>query len=46
MYQELGQKLINILGLENTPVAIKWSVREPRNFEKEKGKSRFCAKIS
>jgi uncharacterized protein (DUF169 family) len=46
MYQELGQKLINILGLENTPVAIKWSVREPRNIEKEKGKSRFCAKIS
>ncbi len=46
MYQELGQKLIDILGLERQPVAIKWSVREPRNIEKEKGESRFCAKLS
>ncbi len=46
MYQELGQKLIDILGLENAPVAIKWSVREPRNIEKETGKSRFCGKLS
>jgi uncharacterized protein (DUF169 family) len=37
MYQELGQKLIDILGLKNTPVAIKWSVKEPRNIEKENG---------
>ena len=45
MYQELGQKLIDILGLERAPVAIKWSVREPRNIEREAGKSRFCTKL-
>jgi uncharacterized protein (DUF169 family) len=45
MYQELGQKLTDILGLEKAPVAIKWSVREPRDIEKETGKSRFCAKL-
>ena len=45
MYQELGEKLIDILELKNAPVAIKWSVREPRNIEKEIGKSRFCAKL-
>jgi uncharacterized protein (DUF169 family) len=45
MYQELGNKLIEILGLEKLPVAIKWSVREPRNIEKEIGKSRFCTKL-
>ena len=44
-YQELGQKLIDILGLERVPVAIKWSVREPRNIEREAGKSRFCTKL-
>ena len=45
MYTELGQKLIDILGLKRTPVAIKWSVKEPRNIEKLTGKSRFCAKL-
>jgi len=45
MYQELGLKFIDILGLQKAPVAIKWSVREPRNIEKEVGKSRFCTKL-
>ncbi|MGZ7209812.1 MAG: DUF169 domain-containing protein [Methanobacterium sp.] len=45
MYTELAQKLIDILGLERLTVAIKWSVREPRNVEKETGKSRFCGKL-
>jgi uncharacterized protein (DUF169 family) len=44
-YNELGNKLKGILKLENDPVAIKWSVKEPRNVEKEEGKSRFCAKL-
>lgn len=44
-YQDLGQRLIDILGLERRPVAIKWSVREPRNIEKMTGKSRFCGKL-
>ena len=43
MYNELGEKLKEILGLENEPVAIKWSVREPKNVEKEKEKTRFYA---
>ena len=34
MYQELGQKLIDILGLEKSPVAIKWSIKEPKNIKK------------
>ena len=45
-YNELGNKLKEILELENDPVAMKWSVKEPRNIEKEEGKSRFCAKHS
>ncbi|MBM4240272.1 MAG: hypothetical protein FJ150_01110 [Euryarchaeota archaeon] len=45
MYQELGKKLKKILDLDREPVAIKWSVREPRDIEKEDGKSRFCAKL-
>lgn len=44
-YNELGNKLKEILELENDPVAIKWSVKEPRNIEKEEGKSRFCKKL-
>ena len=45
MYIELGEKLKEILGLENDPVAIKWSVREPRNIEKENETTRFCRKL-
>ncbi|MGZ7043548.1 MAG: DUF169 domain-containing protein [Methanobacterium sp.] len=45
MNNELGEKLKDILGLENESVAIKWSVKEPRNIEKEKDKSRFCNKL-
>ncbi len=44
-YNELGNKLNELLKLENEPVAIKWSVKEPENIEKEEGKSRFCAKL-
>ncbi|KAF5086859.1 DUF169 domain-containing protein [Methanobacterium aggregans] len=42
---ELGENLNEILKLENEPVAIKWSVKEPKNVEKEEGKSRFCNKL-
>lgn len=45
MDNELGKKLKEILKLENEPVAIKWSVKEPKNVEKEEGKSRFCTKL-
>lgn len=45
MYQELGHKLIDILGLEKGPVAIKWSIREPKNIANEDEKSRFCTKL-
>ena len=44
-YNELGEKLNELLKLENTPVAIKWSVKEPKNIEKEECKSRFCSKL-
>lgn len=44
-YQELGNKLNELLRLENEPVAIKWSVKEPKNVKKEEGKSKFCAKL-
>jgi uncharacterized protein (DUF169 family) len=44
-YNELGEKLNELLKLENEPVAIKWSVNEPKNIEKEEGKSRFCTKL-
>lgn len=43
--KELAGKLKTILKLEREPVAIKWSVREPRNIPKEEGKSRFCTKL-
>ena len=36
---------MNYLKLENEPVAIKWSVKEPENVEKEEGKSSFCTKL-
>jgi uncharacterized protein (DUF169 family) len=42
---ELGEKLNEFLKLENEPVAIKWSVQEPKNVEKEEGKSSFCTKL-
>jgi uncharacterized protein (DUF169 family) len=42
---ELGKKLNDLLKLENEPVAIKWSVRDPDNVRKEEGKSRFCTKL-
>ncbi len=45
-YNELGEKLKELLKLENEPVAIKWSVGEPKNVEKEEGKSRFCTKLT
>ena len=45
MYQEMGEKLKEILKLEREPVAIKWSIREPKNIKKEVGKSRFCTKL-
>ena len=44
-YNELGKKLNELLILENEPAAIKWSVGDPRNVEKEEGKSRFCMKL-
>ena len=44
-YNELGNKLKKILKLEKDPVAIKWSVKEPRDIEKEENKSRFCTKL-
>lgn len=45
MYQKIGTELKEILKLEREPVAIKWSLREPNNIEKEEGKSRFCTKL-
>jgi uncharacterized protein (DUF169 family) len=45
MHQEIGDKLKQILKLDQDPVAIKWSVRAPKNIPKEKGKSRFCTKL-
>jgi uncharacterized protein (DUF169 family) len=44
-YNELGEKLNESLKLENEPVAIKWSVKDPENVEKEEGKSSFCTKL-
>ncbi len=41
----MGEKLKEILKLEKEPVAIKWSVRVPKNIQKEEGKSRFCTKL-
>ena len=45
-YNELGEKLKNLMTFENEPVAIKWSVEEPKNVEKEESKSRFCSKLT
>lgn len=45
MNKEVGERLKKLLKLEKKPVAIKWSVRKPRNIEKEKEKSRFCTKL-
>jgi uncharacterized protein (DUF169 family) len=45
LYQEIGEKLKEILKLDLDPVAIKWSVRAPKNIPKEEGKSRFCTKL-
>lgn len=45
-YNELSNKLNELLKLENDAVAIKWSVQEPKNVEREKGKSRFCTKLT
>lgn len=44
-FKNYGENLKNILKLEREPVAIKWSLREPKNIEKEKEKSRFCTKL-
>ena len=45
LYQESGAKLKEILKLDLDPVAIKWSVRAPKNIQKEEVKSRFCTKL-
>ncbi|MCC7571429.1 DUF169 domain-containing protein [Candidatus Micrarchaeota archaeon] len=45
MLHELGDKLKELLELENEPVAIKWSLKEPTDIEKESEKSRFCQKL-
>ncbi len=44
-YNELGVKLSKLVELENEPVAIKWSVKEPENVERDQVKSRFCSKL-
>lgn len=44
-YDKLGKKLNELMKFENEQVAIKWSVKEPKNVEKEESKSRFCAKL-
>lgn len=44
-HRELGEKLIEMLKLENEPVAIKWAVKKPENVDRERGKSRFCTKL-
>ncbi len=41
----MGEKLKETLKLEREPVAIKWSIREPENIQKEENKSRFCTKL-
>lgn len=45
-YNELGEKLKEHMKFENEPVAIKWSVMEPKNVKKEECKSRFCTKLT
>ena len=41
----MGKQLKEILKLKNEPVAIKWSLREPKGIKREEGKSRFCTKL-
>lgn len=41
----MGSELKELLKLEREPVAIKWSLREPKDIKKEAGKSRFCTKL-
>ena len=45
MFNKLGVKLKELLDLENEPVAIKWSLKEPIDIEKENERSRFCQKL-
>lgn len=45
MYNEIGEKLKELLKIEREPVAIKWSVKTSKNIPKEKSKSRFCTKL-
>jgi len=45
LYNEIGEKLKELLKIEREPVAIKWSVKTPKNIPKEKSKSRFCTKL-
>jgi uncharacterized protein (DUF169 family) len=45
-YNELGEKLKELMKFEKEPVAIKWSVIKPKNVEKEECKSRFCTKLT
>ena len=45
-YIGIGEKFNELLKLDNEPVAIKWSVGEPKNVEKEENKSRFCEKLT
>lgn len=40
-YNELNDKLKELLELERTPVAIKWSVKEPETLKKKKVKQHF-----
>ncbi len=44
-YREIRERFKELLKLENEPVAIKWSVREPGDIRREEGKSRFCEKL-
>ena len=41
----MGSELKEILKLEREPVAIKWSLREPKDIKKESEPSRFCTKL-
>lgn len=43
---ELGKKLNELLKLKNGPVAIKWTVNDPKNVDREEGKSSFCTKLT
>jgi uncharacterized protein (DUF169 family) len=41
----MGKQLKEILKLKNEPVAIKWSLKEPKGIKREESKSRFCTKL-